>query len=144
MPEEKRNSLVVRRKTTWGKFVLSYGDEFDCIRLKVPKYKYMQLLRSGKIDFGPVLRTLDEVIADQVPEPEVPEEAPEEIEEADQVPTEEAPEPEVAEEAKPKEKAVLKKRGGGWFNVMVGNEKINKDGSIRRKDAIALAKKHNQ
>lgn len=100
------NSFVVQRGMQWGPYYLKNGDEFDCVKLGVAQFRYMQLLRTGKIKFGPVTRTHDDMMAAHEKLKEL---AGEDREVPDFV----------------NHHAKLRSRGRGWFDVVVDDRRLN-------------------
>ena len=107
---ERRNGFVAKRRIVWGSMIFGYGDEFDVCELKIPKHKYMQLLRCGSIAYDHIERTHEQIMK-------------------------EITDKKLAEQEE--KKIVLKHRGGAWFDVIVDNVIVN-ESALKRKEALEM------
>lgn len=121
---EQRNSFVVQRGMQWGPYYLKHGDEFDCVQLKVAQHRYMQLLRTGRIKFGTVLRKHEDMVQAH--------------ENLKKLAGEDRDVPDFINRP-----AKLRSRGRGWFDVIVGDRCLNEK-ALLEPQATELMDKYNK
>lgn len=136
------NSLIAARPFKRDGFVFSAGDEVDIHKAGFHRFLFSALVRDRKLTYGPIVRPWAEHMGGKLTK-EVPETT------EDEVPVENSPNTQeeavvgarsTTEDDKPK--AIIKRKGGGYYDIFVGGKKLNTK-SLRKDEATKVKETYN-